>query len=224
MNTQDPAQRVRPIFVVVLACVIAAIAVPIWLHKPMLARVPDVDRPAARTREAPAPIPTTEAEASAPTATGAPIVAQRSTRLSWRPAVTRKAKALKAVAALPPAPPARPVNPGASLEKRWGIRVCGARLSMGNAFLDLRYQVVNAEKAALLAIGTLRAYLYEPATGATLYLPDPPKEGSFPPVGNRLADGRTYFAVVGNARGVLKSGSKVELVIGDVRTPELVVE
>jgi hypothetical protein len=62
------------------------------------------------------------------------------------------------------------------------------------------------------------------ATGTKLLMPTPPKEGAFPPTGNKLAAGKTYFTMVSNARGALQSGSVVSIVIGDSLATNLTVE
>ena len=113
---------------------------------------------------------------------------------------------------------------GSTLETRWGIQVRSLGLSMGNAMLDLRYKVVDPQKAVSLVNGNTRAFVFDPETGATIFMPSPPKEGAFPPSGNRLSAGKTYFAAVANPRGTFKSGNKVSLVIGDCVLADLEIK
>ena len=113
---------------------------------------------------------------------------------------------------------------GSTLETRWGIQVCSLGLSMGNAMLDMRYKVVDPQKAVSLINGNTRAFVFDPASGATIFMPSPPKEGAFPPSGNRLSAGKTYFAAVANPRGTFKSGNKVSLVIGDCVLADLEIK
>jgi hypothetical protein len=80
-------------------------------------------------------------------------------------------------------------------------------MAMGEAFLDLRYKVVDENKASKLARGTTGAFLVDSASGALLPMPKPPAEGAFPPTGNHLVNGRTYFAMVVNQGKLVHSGS-----------------
>lgn len=207
MKTQITEEGVRPFFVVVLGFAIAVTVIPIWINKTR----------SAPTMEAPVPAPTQKTEASVVTTPKPSVFVQRATPPPRGSAVFQQAKMQKPVDTSLLA--TNPTTP----EQRWGIQVCSARLIMGNTFVDLRYKITNPEKASLLA-GNTQAYILDPATGAKFFLPTRPKEGSFPPTGNRLSPGRTLFAVVGNPGGVLKSGGKVSVVIGDSIPTDLIVE
>jgi hypothetical protein len=129
------------------------------------------------------------------------------------------------------------------LAEKLGIRVASLKLSNDGSAVDFRYQVENAEKAAALALGRTTVYLVDEATGAKiqLFTPLPPEAGvpgarahsaarmarqggAFPPSPNRLAAGRINSLLLPNPGGQLKSGHKVTLVMGDVKTPNLTVE
>ena len=225
MKTQTTDDRVRPGFVVLLVGGLAVILIPAWLltRTPPAATAPAVVKAAPPVAEAPAPAMRTSgyaaraaaarAAVSVPvplsTAPTTPVIGQHMAPLPRRSVATRQEKWMKLVGA------ATPSATGSTLEDRWGIQVCSLGLSMGNAMLDMRYKVVDPGKAISLVNGNTRAFVFDPASGATLFMPSPPKEGAFPPSGYRLAAGKTYFAAVANQRGVLKSGSKVSLVIGD---------
>jgi len=137
--------------------------------------------------------------------------------------------------ALPTAPPApRPVAETlnapvkaevvTTLEDGWGIQVSSMRLSMANSIVDLRYKVLNPEKAARLGDGKTAAYIIDRATGKKLNMPAPPKEGAFPPTSHKLVAGKMYFAMVSNQGGTLKSGSQVTVVVGGSEATNLTVE
>jgi hypothetical protein len=98
------------------------------------------------------------------------------------------------------------------------------RLSMMDSIVDLRYKVLDPDKVVRLAQGKTPAYLVDLDSGTKLVMPTPPKEGAFPPTGNKLAAGRTYFTMVSNPRGLLKSGSKVSLVLGNTSVTNLTVD
>ena len=95
---------------------------------------------------------------------------------------------------------------------------------MGKAFLDLRYKVVDPVKASKLAGGTTSAFLVDSGSGALLLMPKPPGEGAFPPTGNRLASGRTYFALVANPQKLVRSGSELVFHVDGASPAKLVVQ
>ena len=112
----------------------------------------------------------------------------------------------------------------ATLEDRWGIEVSTIRLSMADSIVDVRYKVLDEQKAAQLATGKTPAYILQKDTGARLIMPTPPKEGAFPPTAHLLTVGKIYFAAVSNQKGYLKRGDKVDVVIGDSRATNLTLE
>jgi hypothetical protein len=57
-----------------------------------------------------------------------------------------------------------------------------------------------------------------------LQVPDTPKMGSLRQKTRQPEAGRIYFALFGNPGGLVKHGSKVTLVVGDLRISDLVVE
>jgi hypothetical protein len=200
METKNAKRGVRPVVVaLLLACLAGAVAIPLWLlrHRAPLAPIPDASEPVA---QAPPPIPMVTPLTSPP------------------PRV--RAKRSRPLPAAKPAPPAPPP----SLEDRWGIQVCSLRLSAANSIVDLRYRVTDPVKANQLADGKTPAYLVDTETGAKLIMPTPPKEGAFPPTGNRLTAGKTYFAMVSNQRGALRSGSVVNVLVGTSLVTNLTVE
>jgi len=202
MKPAPPVNRIRPTFAIMLACVVAISLIPVWL----LTR----PEPGAKTL-------------SADTGLGA---AAHRFRARWQRITAAPRGAAVSVRATTQAPPRipKPGNATTTLEERWGIRVCSARLTMGNTFLDLRYEVVDPAKVSQLANANVRAYLWDRASGARLFLTAPPREGGFPPTENRIAVGRTYFAMVSNKGGVLKSGKSVGLVVGDSLTTNVTID
>ncbi|MCX6928783.1 MAG: C25 family cysteine peptidase [Verrucomicrobia bacterium] len=114
--------------------------------------------------------------------------------------------------------------PAPTLEAQWGIQVCGMRLSMANSIVDLRYKVLDPGKAIRLADGKTASYILDPASGTKLIMPTPPREGAFPTTANKLAAGKTYFAMVANRGGTIKSGSKVTVLVGGSEATNLIVE
>ena len=140
----------------------------------------------------------------------------------------------------PPAPvkPAVPAQPG-TLEGEWGIQVASIGLTMAGGALDLRYTVVDAEKARLLSQGKAAAYLVDQTMGTKISMTPPTPKGpsaahsrarmarqggSFPPSPNRLAAGRTNSILLPNPAGLLSSGSVVRLVVGEIQSQNVRVQ
>ena len=205
MKTNDSERRIRPAFIVVAVFALAVICVPLWLLN----------------RQPPPPIPTEEAA----------------------PPVEASATVEPVVAASPAAAPvtARPSEPGqpGTLEGEWGIRVSGVSLAMSGAAVDFRYAVVDQDKALLLAQGVAEAYLIDQATGTKISLTPPPTKGpssarsnakmarqggGFPPSPNRLANGRTNSLLLPNLTGIVKSGSVVTVVVGNIQAQNVLVQ
>jgi hypothetical protein len=196
----EPEQGVRLSVVITLVCILMAVLIPAFWT----------------SRHEPSPPP-------------AEPVARAISRGVKPPAVSEPATQAKLLRQLPAPHQARaeqPVvpPPAPSLEDRWGIQVAAVRLSMANSTVDLRYKVIDPEKAARLADGKTQVYLVDQSTGKKLTMPTSPKEGTFPPTANKLSAGKTYFAVVANKGGILRSGSIVDVMIGDSLAANLTIE
>lgn len=89
--------------------------------------------------------------------------------------------------------------------------------------LDFRYRVLDAEKASPLFSRKIKPYLIDQATGATFGVPEPPKVGALRQTRKPVAD-RNYFIIFANPGEYIKKGSKVTVVIGDVRIENLIVD
>ena len=127
------------------------------------------------------------------------------------------------------AKPAAPAAPNAdespkSLTERWGVEVLGVRLTMADTMADVRYKLLDADKAKQLADGKTQAFVIDQPSGARLKVPTPPAEGAFPPSGNTLIPGKTYFALVSNRGHVLKRGTRVTVVIGESQVTDVAVD
>jgi hypothetical protein len=206
MRKNDAERRIRPEFLGLMTIAVVLICVSLWLLNSRSAPPSSAEEPAPAA-EAPAPV---------------------------EPAVA------DVQVASPPAPitPAAPARPG-TLEGEWGIRVSSVGLTMAGAAVEFRYTVVDSEKALLLAQGTAEAYLIDQATGAKISLAPPTLQGpsaahsrarmarqggSFPPSPNRLAAGRTNSLLLPNPAGMLRSGSAVTVVVGNVQAQNVLVE
>ena len=110
-----------------------------------------------------------------------------------------------------------------SFEEKWGIKIVGIKLTAAGHMLDFRYKVLDSEKASLFLKRQVEPYLVDQETGAKLSIPrtrlGPMRQTSVKPEENR-----DYFMLFGNPTGLIKPGSKVTLVIGDLKIEDLVVE
>ncbi len=106
-----------------------------------------------------------------------------------------------------------------------GIRVEALRLSAAGTMLDLRYRVVDAERAAPLLDGRQRPALLD-GRGARLGVPETPILGSLRQTARngKVALDHTYFVLFANPGRYLKPGDRVTLVVGEARLAELTVQ
>ena len=208
MKKNDSERGIRPAFLGLMALALALICVPVWLLTRRPAPPSPVEEPPAAV-ETPAPAPAEPAVADAP--------------VESAPA---------------PVKPVVAARPG-TLEGEWGIRVASVGLTMAGGAVDFRYTVVDAEKALLLSQGMASAYVIDQATGTKISMTPPTikgpaaahssarmarQGGGFPPSPNRLAAGRTNSLLLPNPAGLLKSGSIITVVVGDIQTQNVRVE
>jgi len=212
MNPHSPANRIRPGIILLVTCVLAAVLIPIAI---------------SMFRQTKPPV-TSEIEASLTSAEPMPETQTVAPEVSAEPrAATNVTAPVLSVA----------------LEEKWGIQVSSIRLMRSDSAVDVRYRVVVPEKLALLAEDSDRAYLIDQATGTKLQMLAPPEgdtstanvrsrsmmkmmhlAGAFPPPAAKVAEGGLYSVLLPNWGGALKTGSKVVLVVGDLRTEDLTVE
>jgi hypothetical protein len=108
------------------------------------------------------------------------------------------------------------------LEAKWGIQITALRISAAGNVIDFRYRVTDSDKASALGNSKLKPALIDKATGKSLFVPNT-KAGQMRSTGQRLAAGKTYTALFTNPGKLVKSGSKVTIVIGDFRAEDLTV-
>jgi len=141
-------------------------------------------------------------------------------------------QAEKAVTAVPPpvaapTPASAPLAPPAattSPEERWGIQVDGIKLSAAGYMLDFRYRVLDAEKALPVLNRKVKPFLVVDASGSKLMVPNTPKLGLLRQVASGANPDRTHFMLFANPGKSVQSGSKVTLVMGDMKVEDIAVE
>lgn len=108
------------------------------------------------------------------------------------------------------------------LSDQWGIELTALRMTAADRMIDFRYRVLDKEKAAPLHKRKTKPYLIHGSSGKVLEVPNTAKVGSLRN-SNMPQQGRIYWMFFGN-NGVVKSGDKVSVVIGDFREDGLTVE
>jgi len=126
-----------------------------------------------------------------------------------------------APAAAAPTPPA---SPGTAIAvPAFGIEFIDTRLSAAGSLVDLRYRVLDPDKAAPLLDRKVRPVLVHTESGRRYYVPQPPIVGALRQTtrgGQAPQPGRTYFMLFANPDRVLKGGDTLALFVGDQRVGE----
>ena len=115
-----------------------------------------------------------------------------------------------------------PVKEALQVSEQWGIEPISLRLTAAGHIIDFRYRVTDPKKALPLFDVRNKPTLIDQASGAKLSVPVAPKVGSLRQKTRKPEAGRIYFILFGNP-GVVKAGSKVTLIIGDVKAENLTV-
>jgi hypothetical protein len=118
---------------------------------------------------------------------------------------------------------ATPVKENVQLREQWGIEIASLRLTAAGHMVDFRYRVIDPIKALPLFDRKRKPILIDQVSGMKLNVPVAPKVGSLRQKTMKPEVGRIYFILFGNP-GIVQEGSKVTLVIGDVKIENLTVE
>jgi hypothetical protein len=144
---------------------------------------------------------------------------------------TVAAQPAAAASTVPPAPKATPPaavvarsQRGAEFyRKRWGIDNVIVRATASGSLIRFSYRVVDAEKAALINDKAKAPYLIEEKMGIALQIPAMEKVGQLRQTA-KPENGREYWMAFSNKGKFIKPGSRVDIVIGNFRINDLVVE
>jgi hypothetical protein len=137
--------------------------------------------------------------------------------------------AAERLTALPVTLPAKGADtkPGVWVSETFGVEVQGAHLSANGYVIDMRYRVVDGDKAKPLLDRRVQPVLVDEASGNRFYVPQPPIVGALRQTARNnvaAAVGKTYFMIFANPDQRLKAGSSVALYIGDQRFGNLRIE
>jgi hypothetical protein len=130
-------------------------------------------------------------------------------------------EAVGAGTAVAPAAVLRAVDHDA-LRDRWGIEIQSLQLTAAGYMLDLRYRVIDPQKAAPLFNRAVHPVLVDEKTGAMMAVPAPPKIGALRSV-NDPKPGRIYFMFFANPGHFIAKYSRVTVRIGDFAVSGLTV-
>jgi len=111
-----------------------------------------------------------------------------------------------------------------AIAEKWGIQIESIRLSAANYMVDLRYRVLDAEKASRVITPQVHPYLVDQASGAKFTVPSPPRIGPLRQTRSPQVTGRSYFIFFANPGQYIKPGNKVTVVLNDVRIENLAVQ
>jgi hypothetical protein len=113
------------------------------------------------------------------------------------------------------------------LEKEWGIKLYGIRWTAGGYMLEMKFRVLDPDKAFPLLKRHTKRYLFVEKSGAVLEVPFSQKLGSLKSTvrtSNMVRKDRNYLALFANPGKHVKPGDKVDLVVGNFMAEGLTVQ
>lgn len=103
-----------------------------------------------------------------------------------------------------------------AIEERYGIHITMLGVTAGGGAVDFRYRVVDPDKASVYLHGTTDLpVLISESNGARIEAPTHMHSTAF-------QYGVVYYTLYGNPRGVIQPGSKVTVMLGDLRLKHVV--
>lgn len=111
-------------------------------------------------------------------------------------------------------------------EKKLGIHVAGLHLSAHGYVIDLRYRVLDADKAAPLLDSKKKVYLLDAAHDAKLGIPESPVIGAMRQTSRNhvIYTDRDYFILFVNPGRAVRPGDLLKLAVDDTTIAELTVQ
>ena len=107
----------------------------------------------------------------------------------------------------------------AIFEDKTGVRITHVALTAGGGMIDLRYLVIDPEKALIIHDSENPPTIIDEASGKILDTPWMNHSH-----GGEYRAGATYYTLLMNSGGVLSPGSKVTVILGGVRLEHIVVQ
>ena len=124
----------------------------------------------------------------------------------------------------PAATPSQPPRDSASLseaafEEATGVRITHVAITGQGGLIDFRYQVIDPDKAVIVHDADKPPTLVAEANGQVIDRPWMQHGHS-----GKLNPGATYYLILVNPKGGVKSGDSVSVIIGDFRLEHLIVK
>jgi hypothetical protein len=113
----------------------------------------------------------------------------------------------------------RKMDPAAS-----GIKIERIHPSAGGLMLDMRYRVVDTNKARLALNRQAQIYLIDQTSGMKLPVPNMAKVGKLRQLPEATESDRVFWMFFSNPGAMIKPGAKVTLVIDEIRIEDIVVQ
>ena len=117
-----------------------------------------------------------------------------------------------------------PAHRSGKVLEQWGVEVLGVSVTAAGYFLDMRYRVLDADKAQHLSDSKKDAYVIDPLTNKRQSVADTPTAGQLRERGRKLVLGRVYSIIFTNPGKRIAPGMKVNLVVGDLRLDNVEVQ
>ena len=111
-----------------------------------------------------------------------------------------------------------------SMEEKFGIKVESISLTSAGYMLDFRYRVIDPNRSIPVFSRAYKPYIVDKASGAKFIVPSPAKVGPMRQTTLRPDPDKVYFMFFVNPGKFIKSGSKVDVVIGDFVAEDIVVK
>ena len=122
---------------------------------------------------------------------------------------------------------ASPLDPqqAEKIADQWGVKLISLSLSAAGYMMDLRFRVLDADKASSFFDHRIKPYVLAEQSNAKLPVPMANKVGAMRPTnrGKNIKSGKNYYMMFANPDRHVRSGDKVTLVIGDFKVEHLKV-
>lgn len=106
-----------------------------------------------------------------------------------------------------------------AFEEATGVHIVRVVLAAGGGMIDLRYQVIDPDKALVIHDSENPPAIMDEATGKIFATPWMNHSHS-----GEYQAGVTYYTILMNSGGVLAKGSKVTVILGGARLEHIVVQ
>ena len=109
--------------------------------------------------------------------------------------------------------------PQTAFEAETGVRLVHVALTAGGGMIDLRYQIVDPDKAVIVHDEETPPTLVDEATGQAISTTWHEHDST-----QELHTGVNYYELIMNPDGIIKRGNTVTLIIGDARLEHIRVQ